>query len=552
MRVGTLEALGPLIVQICKIAGTPGMSLGVLHDGEIHQAHFGFRDIASGLPPDETTTYVIGSLTKAVTAAMFGILVEDGKLDWTTQLHDILPEYTRNDKDPAINITIEDILSHRTGLPGYDSLWLGSNNNPILKRSDAVPILSYLPVAKPLRTEFIYNNMAYEVAGQVIEKVSGLKYTDFLREHIVEPLAMLDTVYTDAPVDANTASKAYSTLRDGSAHEIPLPLVGEDILMGAAGGIRSSITDLLIFYENMMHAANIEFDGGDELPGNPFKQLRRLWKGMISIPCESIRECSYAMGWVRTELPTVMGCTGPDGMPGICPPMIGKGLPSRLALIHQGSVAGSVAFVALFPETTTAIVVMANSVGLTDSVKLVGQLLIETTFENGIEGEEFLEYARKTAESGATYLEEVQRELKEGKNIDKPPNPLKAYVGRYYNAIGNYWIEVVVKDDALKVSFMGSEEEESFDLEPYQGDAFFWITSHDQEAKKARSTTFGKDYYILKFGCKKRSLMIGTVDMGCVAWKHDSTVDGEGEIFRKTKGRTGSRIYRAIGLGQDL
>lgn len=107
------------------------------------------------LPPDENTTYKIGSLTKGFTAAMIGILVDEGKLNWTKMLREVVTEYHRDDHDAARDITIEDLLSHRTSFPTLDALWLLCDGAVSVTHEDVIAIPSKAPVSKPLRYEFL-------------------------------------------------------------------------------------------------------------------------------------------------------------------------------------------------------------------------------------------------------------------------------------------------------------------------------------------------------------------------------------------------------------
>ncbi|PVH71484.1 beta-lactamase/transpeptidase-like protein [Cadophora sp. DSE1049] len=172
-----MVALGPVLLQICNVTNTPGISVGVMHRGElIHTANYGFGDVERKLAPNEDTTWLMCSMTKGVTAAMVGMMVDEGKLDFTTQLREIFPHYQRS--DAQANITIADPLSHRTGIAPYDGLWLSSDNQIVMERSQAIPTFSYAPAANPLRTKFGYNNIAYEIIGQVLEEISGSTYLD--------------------------------------------------------------------------------------------------------------------------------------------------------------------------------------------------------------------------------------------------------------------------------------------------------------------------------------------------------------------------------------
>lgn len=85
-------------MQICNISGTPGVSLGVLHHGEIlHTAGYGFQDAERQVEPNVDTSFLICSMTKAITASMIGMVIEEEKLDFSTQLYQIFPEFHRND-----------------------------------------------------------------------------------------------------------------------------------------------------------------------------------------------------------------------------------------------------------------------------------------------------------------------------------------------------------------------------------------------------------------------------------------------------------------------
>ncbi|KAI5794145.1 putative D-aminoacylase [Pyronema domesticum] len=536
-----LQKLTPFIVEICQIAGTPGLSLAVLHENkEIYQFHFGYRDVAAKLPTDENTTYPIASLTKAFTSSIAGILVDEERLEWTTRLRDIIPEYKRS--DTAANITITDLLNHRTGLPSYDALWLLSNNYLPLKRTEAIPILNYVPAVRPLRTDFIYNNMAYEVIGQTIEKVTDSKYAAVLKSRILEPLGLNRTVYTDAPADMENSAKAYAPLENGEPVEIPPAVQGEDAIIGPAGGIRSSVKDMLSIYKAFMEAANFEIENkGQPDPKNPFKQMHQLWRGMVGMPFSSLREYSYASGWVRAQLPAILGLDSPSPGPG-GNGRVGYGLPSRLALLHQGVIPGSTAFAGLFPESSSAVIVLANSFGLADTVRIVGELLIETMFDNNITVEDYVGFARKTASSSSCYLSKIKKRLMAERTVLKPANPLEFYTGRYENSIGNFHIDIIQQDEKLRVSFMGRAND-TFDLHTHQQDSFFWILSHNENARLARFPSFPKSYYILKFGCKEQGFRKrwSGERVGCLVWKHETTEPGGGEVFHRK-----SQKYRQI------
>ncbi|KAI1121869.1 putative D-aminoacylase [Nemania abortiva] len=509
LLLSRFQALGSIINQICKTAGTPGLSLGVLHHGEIiHQANFGFRDVDSRLPPDENTAYVVGSLTKAITAALVGILVDEGKLTWTTQLHDIIPTFQRAEHDPVNNITITDLLSHRTGLPSYDSLWLLSDNKILMSRADAASILSYVPVAADLRTEF------------VIEKV-----------RILEPLNMTQTFYTTLPTGVKNVARGYTALQNASVFPVPPPIYGDNVLMGPAGGVRSSVHDLLVLYRALIDAANSQIENRDPVnTRNPFRQLSHILRAMISLPLSTMREASYASGWLRVQLPAPMGWGHGPGID----PMLGEGLPSRLCLFHEGNIPGYTTFTAVFPETSSAVVVLSNSLGLANTSRLVGQLLIEELFGNTVNVTDYTEYAKLTAFESAAIMDSIKMQLTRHRNVSEPANPLNVYTGTYYNSIKNFFIEVRESSGHLEVHFMGLD---GFDLTPYQHNSFYWHMSHNDLSQRARYTGYPMEYYIIQFlrvsdeGDEADDP--GSDQINALRWKHEFALADEGEIFRK-------------------
>ncbi|KAF5578009.1 beta-lactamase transpeptidase [Fusarium pseudocircinatum] len=169
-----IEALCPILDQIQESTRSASISIGVLHHGEvIFTRSRGFCDVESQAPADSEKNYLLCSLTKAFTAACCGILVDEGKLEWTKPLQSYVQ--FRSVVDPVIGerATIQDALSHNTGLAHMDLTWLGVECDYILGKEDLLEIVSHLPPVHDLRSGFHYNNYMYAVAGLVIEQQSG-------------------------------------------------------------------------------------------------------------------------------------------------------------------------------------------------------------------------------------------------------------------------------------------------------------------------------------------------------------------------------------------
>lgn len=161
-----LDHLGPQIEQLISIGGTPGLSLGIVTNGKPqYQRSYGFRDSENKLHVDQNTVFPTGSLTKAVTAAALGILVDEGKATWRTLVRNALPSFQPRDRFFWANLTITDLLCHRDGISWADNLVIGSDNNILVSYEDAMTCINDQTILLPFRGQFSYSNVAFDIAG---------------------------------------------------------------------------------------------------------------------------------------------------------------------------------------------------------------------------------------------------------------------------------------------------------------------------------------------------------------------------------------------------
>ncbi|OAA43582.1 Beta-lactamase/transpeptidase-like protein [Cordyceps fumosorosea ARSEF 2679] len=527
-----LASLSSNITEICRVSGIPGVSLGVIDNGEIvYNASYGYCDVENQIPCSSETTFVLGSLSKAFTSTLLAQLVAQEKLKWSDSLNQILPEFERGESDLSRHVTIADLLSHHSGLAAFDSLWLGSDNIPLLNHSDAVKILSYVPQQQSFRGSFVYNNFAYDVLGRVIEKVSGSSYSSFLRDQLLEPLGMKRTYYTDTAGQVEDEAKPYAALADSTPIRISPALEGENVLMGAAGGVRSSVSDLLLFYNALMDAAAHHMEVNTVPKYTPksyplsLSQLPAMWTGWNILPMPLLREHSYGYGWLRAQLPSMLAPS--RGNP-VLNPLVGIGAPSRLAIWHSGDIPGYQTHVTIFPETNQAIVVLTNSISLNAGSRYISDIAIEALLDNLDNAPDYTKLARMTADIAASRMESVHTGLLRGRKLLQPRQPLRVYTGRYFNAAQNFFIEISLVENDLYLAFMGREKD-TFKLVTYGDDSFFWFLTHDEAAALARYDGYGEDFYIIRFGAANGQQ--GTMDT--LWWKHEPALDGYGEAFER-------------------
>ncbi len=175
-----------------KTFEAPGMAVAIVEGEKIYTRAYGIRRLGSSAPVDEHTTFPIGSNTKAFTSTALAILVDRGKLDWSDRVVDRLPGFQMYDAYASHEMTIRDLLTHRSGLGlGEGDLMFVPTTNRT--RAEVVRALRYLRPATSFRSVFAYDNVLYAVAGQLIESVSGQSWEDFVRAQIFAPVGMTDS-----------------------------------------------------------------------------------------------------------------------------------------------------------------------------------------------------------------------------------------------------------------------------------------------------------------------------------------------------------------------
>ena len=165
----------------------PGLAIAIVKDDRIVLAKgYGVRKLGDPTPVNERTLFAIGSSSKAFTAASVAMLVDEGKLKWDDPATKYLPGFETFDPYVTRELTVRDLLSHRSGLERGDLLWYGTeyDRDEILRRA------RYLKPTWSLRSTFGYQNLMFLAAGQLIAKVSGKSWDEFIRQRIFTPLGM--------------------------------------------------------------------------------------------------------------------------------------------------------------------------------------------------------------------------------------------------------------------------------------------------------------------------------------------------------------------------
>jgi CubicO group peptidase (beta-lactamase class C family) len=217
---------------------TPGLAIAVVKDGQVAFAHgYGVRELGKPAAVDARTLFAIGSTTKAMTAALVGMLVDEKKVVWDAPVIEYLPWFRLKDAAVTRELSVRDLLTHRGGLGNADYLWYGQRHSTdeILRR------VRLIDPAYPVRSGFIYQNIMYAAAGALIEAASGKSWAEMMRTRIFQPLGMRDTIATAASLAAQPNVASPHAIIDGQVRVIENVSVDP---VAAAGSVWSNVDDM--------------------------------------------------------------------------------------------------------------------------------------------------------------------------------------------------------------------------------------------------------------------------------------------------------------------
>jgi len=291
-----LQGFDAYMEQTLKDWNTPGVGVGiVVGDKLVFAKGYGYRDYEKKLPFTAKTMQPIASNSKLFTAVSAGMLVEEGKLTWDKPIKQSVPEIEFYNDQLNNNVTLRDMMSHRTGVTRHDLIWFKSP----FTRKELFDRLKYLEPQEPMRTTFLYNNLMFAAVGQVIEMKSGKKWEDFVRERIFTPLGMNTTCYTIADMlKQPDYGVAFREKRDSFELE-KIPYYEDTEGVAPAGAIISNIDELSHWLIALMNEG--KYSGKQVLPASVLKETLQPAIGLPNAAGEAlgyweILNSAYGMG----------------------------------------------------------------------------------------------------------------------------------------------------------------------------------------------------------------------------------------------------------------
>jgi CubicO group peptidase (beta-lactamase class C family) len=446
-QTAPLDGLDEYVAQAMKAFDVPGVAVAVVYNGKVALAKgYGVRRLGEPARVDEHTLFGIASNTKAFTTAALAMLVDEGKLNWDDPVIGRLEWFQMYDPYVSHEITIRDLLTHRSGmgLGEGDLLFFPPSS---YTRDEIVHKLRFMKPATSFRSRYAYDNLLYLAAGQIIPAVTGKPWEDFIRERIFRPVGMTDS--NTSVADFHTGDNFATPHSEVEGKLTPLPPARIDNT-APAGAINSSVSD-------MAKWVTVQLNGG-AIPGTDKRlfserQGKEMWSPQTILPTS---DPPPALGALHTDF-AAYG--------------LGWGLREyrgHKMVGHTGGLPGYVSQVTMIPDMKLGVIVLTN--------QEAGGMFTSVTYRvldnyMNAPGVDWLKGFHDQAEQQRAQADgAMQKAASARASGTKPSLPLEKYAGRYKDAwYGEVTIEMVQGRLVMRFSHSPAL---TGDMEHWQYDTF--------------------------------------------------------------------------------
>lgn len=330
------EYVDGIVNRTMQTFDVPGVALAIIKNGNIiHSKGYGVVKIGSKDKIDEKTLFAIASNTKAFTAAALGILIDERKLNWDDRVIDYIPEFRMYNPYVTEEFTIRDLLTHRSGLGlGAGDLMIYPNGNDYTI-NELIYNMRYLKPNSGFRSKYDYDNLLYIIAGEVVARVSGISWEQFIEKRIMAPLEM------------SSSASNFQRLKDTGNIAAPHAVLNGKLgvverydleLLGGAGSIYSNIEDMCKWAKMQLFWGKYDNDNKQLISIGIHQEMwnpQTIMQGNIG-GYYNTHFKAYGLGWVLSDV---------------------KG---SLEVSHTGGLPGMVTMLTLLPELQLGIIVLTN------------------------------------------------------------------------------------------------------------------------------------------------------------------------------------------------
>jgi CubicO group peptidase (beta-lactamase class C family) len=340
-----LDHLDADVERVMKLFDVPGIAIAVVKDGQVLATRgFGVRKLGAPEKVDGKTLFEVASNSKAFTAAALAMLVDEGKLAWDDPVTKHLPDFQMYDAYVTHEMTVRDLLTHRSGLGlgAGDLLWWPTTS---FSTDEIIHKLRYIQPSTSFRSSYAYDNLLYIVAGKIIAAKSGKTWGETIRERILTPVGMATTTTSLAENAGNAnVANAHSKINDKIAAVKAMPVPNA---VGAVG-INTNAEDIARWMNVLLAQGKLPAAGTDGKEARLFsaKQARELWTAQTPM---RTGEPNGRLAGTRANFAAYgLGFQLRD-------------YHGRLLALHSGALQGFYSKVVLVPEEKLGIAILTNA-----------------------------------------------------------------------------------------------------------------------------------------------------------------------------------------------
>ena len=410
-QTGT-EGLDAYITRAMADWKVPGLSVAIVKgDSVVYLKGFGVLELGKPAPVTPNTLFAIGSNTKSMTAAAIGMLVDEGKMRWDDKVTRWLPGFELFDPYVTREITMRDVLSHRSGLGARgDMNWIAAGYD----RAELLRRIRFLEPNAGFRTEMGYQNTMFLAAGEAAGAASGIGYDALITTRILQPLSMTRSTVTTRDLPSRTDVSVPHGLRGDAVQAIPRRNLDN---IAPAGSVYSSAEEMTHYVKFILGKGTYQ---GKQLLRPGTLAVMQTPHVAIEMPLDTLTASThfvgYGLGWVLQDY---------------------KG---RKIAWHNGGIDGNLSEMWTVPEEQLGIIVLTNydghQIGPSIVYRILDQFLGGTVRDwNAIN--------LKRLEGARTGMAALAKAAEARNTATKPSHQLEAYAGTYADSMyGEFKVKV--------------------------------------------------------------------------------------------------------------
>jgi CubicO group peptidase (beta-lactamase class C family) len=399
-----IKKIDAYVEQSRELWNIPGMAVAIVKDGEVILSKgYGVKHIDRNEAVDENTLFVIASNTKAFTSAALATLVDQKQISWDDKVQDYLPYFQLYDPYVSANMTVRDLLCHRSGLATFsgDLIWYGTKYS----REEIIRRARFLKPAYGFREHFGYQNIMFLAAGEIIPEVTGMSWDIYIDSTFFKPLGMNSSTTSLFGLTQRTNFAHPHNDHDGTNKAIQF--VNWDNI-SPAGGIFSSVADMSKWLKLQL--------------GRGTMDSTTIWSEQRSREMWSVHTPEYVSPWSERNFPSKS--------------FVGYGLGwelnnyhGRKIVSHGGGYDGMISKTVMVPEENLGFVILTNNINWLPSA-LTYSILDELL--DGDEDKDWAAYFLELKQGMDEDDKKAKVEAEEARVKDSTPTlSLDSYAGTY-------------------------------------------------------------------------------------------------------------------------